>query len=132
MGSDVRRPFFYRETAGIRITVRPAFVPEESRPAQGQWLFAYHVRIENVGGQTAQLLSRRWRIHDSTGEDSEVEGEGVIGKQPVLRPGGVHEYRSYCVLKSPAGHMEGEYRFVRADGTTFTAQIPRFVLGVEA
>ena len=124
------RPFFYRETAGIRITVRPAFVADQSRPSFGQFVFAYRVRIENVGAQAAQLVSRRWLIHDSIGEDSAVEGEGVVGEQPVVRPGSVHEYRSYCVLKSPSGHMEGAYRFVRADGTTFEALIPRFLLEV--
>jgi ApaG protein len=124
------RPFFYRETAGIRITVRPAFLADQSRPSFGQFVFAYRVRIENVGTQAAQLVSRRWDIHDSIGEDSQVEGEGVVGEQPVIRPGGVHEYRSFCVLKSPNGHMEGWYRFVRADGTTFEAQIPRFLLRV--
>jgi ApaG protein len=124
------RPFFYRETAGIRITVRPAFLAEQSRPSFGQFVFSYRVRIENVGAQPAQLVTRRWDIHDSIGEDSHLEGEGVVGEQPVIRPGGVHEYRSFCVLKSPNGHMEGWYRFVRADGTTFEAQIPRFLLRV--
>ena len=122
------RPFFYRETSGIRITVRPSFLAEQSRPSFGRFVFAYHVRIENVGSQPAQLVSRRWEIHDSIGEDSTVEGEGVVGEQPVVRPGGVHEYSSYCVLKSPEGHMEGAYRFVRADGTTFEALVPRFLL----
>ena len=126
-----QRRFFYRETAGIRITVRPTFLPEQSRPSFGQFVFANRVRIENVGSQAAQLVSRRWDIHDSVGEDSQVEGEGVFGEQPVIRPGGVHEYRSYCVLKSPSGHMEGAYRFVRADGTVFEAVIPRFLLQVE-
>ena len=127
-----RRRFFYRETAGIRITVRPSFLPDQSRPGLGHWIFAYHVRIENVGAQSAQLLSRRWRIHDSVGEDTHVQGEGVVGEQPVIRAGGVHEYRSFCVLKSPSGHMEGEYHFVRADGTRFSATIPRFLLEIEA
>ena len=126
-----RRPFYYRETEGIRITVRPSFLPDQSRPTFGQFVFAYRVRIENVGSQAAQLVSRRWNIHDSVGEDSHLEGEGVVGEQPVVRPGGVHEYRSFCVLKSPNGHMEGAYRFVRADGTVFEAQIPRFLLRVE-
>ncbi len=123
-----RRPFFYRETAGIRITVRPVYLREQSRPYAAQYVFAYHVRIENVGAQAAQLLSRRWQIHDDIGEDTEVEGEGVVGEQPLIAPGGVHEYRSFCVLKSPSGAMEGQYRFVRADGSRFEALIPRFVL----
>jgi len=126
------RAFYYSETAGIRVTVRPTFVADHSRPSQGKWMFAYRVRIENVGGQAAQLLTRHWFIHDSTGEDTEVKGDGVVGEQPVIRPGGVHEYQSFCVLKSPSGHMEGEYGFVRDDGTSFTVRIPRFLLGIES
>jgi ApaG protein len=126
------RQFFYRETEGIRITVRPVYLSAESKPAQRHYVFAYFVRVENVGSQPARLLSRRWRIHDSIGHDSEVEGEGVVGEQPVIGPGRVHEYQSFCILKSPSGHMEGEYHFVRADGTTFDAAIPRFVLATDA
>jgi ApaG protein len=120
--------FFYRITDGIRVTVRPVYLPEQSIPEQQQYVFAYYVRIENVGAQSAQLLSRRWRIHDSIGEDTEVAGDGVVGEQPLLVPGAVHEYQSFCVLKSPNGFMEGEYRFVRADSTRFDAAIPRFTL----
>ena len=125
------RAFFYRETEGIRITVRPRYVPEQSRPSQRHFVFAYYVRIENVSQETAQLVSRRWLIHDSVGRDTEVEGEGVVGEQPVLAPGRVHEYQSFCVLQSGNGHMEGSYRFVRADGSAFEAQIPRFILDAE-
>jgi ApaG protein len=127
----VPRAFFYRETEGIRITVRPRYVPEQSRPSQRHFVFAYNVRIENVSQETAQLVSRRWLIHDSVGRDTEVEGEGVVGEQPVLAPGRVHEYQSFCVLQSGSGHMEGSYRFVRADGSAFEAQIPRFILDAE-
>lgn len=123
-------------TAGIRITVRPAFLTMHSRPAAGHYVFAYAVRIENVSAIQVQLTHRQWRIHDDTrgGEDQEVQGEGVVGEQPVLRPGAVYEYRSYCVLKGPSGAMEGSYRFERADGTAFAARIPRFALdaGAEA
>ena len=124
-------PFFYRETSGIRITVRPAYLREQSRPAERQYVFVYHVRVENVSGRTAQLMSRRWMIHDAIGEDTEVEGDGVVGEQPVIAPGGIHEYRSFCVLKSPNGYMEGHYRFVRTDGSSFEALIPRFALSAE-
>lgn len=124
-------PFYYRQTDGIRITVRPSYVPEQSQPSLRQYVFAYQVRIENVGGDTAQLLSRRWLIHDSAGQDTEVVGDGVVGQQPVIAPGRVHEYQSFCVLKSPVGSMEGHYRFVRQDGTTFDAKIPRFALAMD-
>jgi ApaG protein len=125
------RPFFHRQTEGIRVTVRPAYLRDQSRPGAAQYVFAYHVRIENVGEQSAQLLTRRWEIHDESGEDTEVEGEGVVGEQPVIAPGRVHEYRSFCVLKSPRGWMEGRYRFVRADGSRFEALIPRFQLAAD-
>ena len=122
------RSFFYRETDLIRVTVRPAYLREHSEPAQGHYVFAYYVRIENVGALQAQLLTRRWLIHDSIGEDTEVLGEGVVGDQPVIAPGGVHEYQSFCVLKSGEGFMEGHYGFLRQDGASFEAAIPRFIL----
>ncbi|MGZ8379311.1 MAG: Co2+/Mg2+ efflux protein ApaG [Gemmatirosa sp.] len=125
------RPFFHRQTEGIRVTVRPSYLRDQSRPSAAQYVFAYHVRIENVGDQSAQLLTRRWQIHDEGGEDTEVEGEGVVGEQPAIAPGRVHEYRSFCVLKSPRGWMEGRYRFVRADGSRFEALIPRFQLAAD-
>lgn len=124
------RPFYYRESEGIRITVRPLFLRDQSHPSHRHYVFAYFVRIENIGDQPVQLLSRRWLIHDSAGTDAEVEGDGVVGEQPVLAPGRIHEYQSFCVLKSGSGHMEGEYRFVRADGTRFSATIPRFQLSL--
>jgi ApaG protein len=121
-------PFYYRLTDGIRISVRPVYLPERSNPLRHHYVFVYFVRIENVGAQTVQLRSRRWFIHDSSGEDTVVEGEGVVGEQPILPRGQVHEYQSYCVLKSTSGFMEGEYYFRRDDGTTFPAGIPRFQL----
>lgn len=121
-------PFYYRESEGIRITVRPAFVPAHSRQEEDQYVFAYHVRIENIGPLPVQLLTRRWLIHDSIGEVTEVEGEGVVGEQPLIGPGRVHEYQSFAILKSAKGWMEGEYGFERPDGTRFAAQIPRFEL----
>lgn len=120
--------FFYRLTHGIRVTVRPLFVPERSDAARRRFVFAYFVRLENVSEQRAQLLSRRWLVHDNAGEDTVVEGEGVVGEQPVIEPGQVHEYQSFCVLKSRHGYMEGYFHFERADGSEFDAQIPRFLL----
>ena len=122
---------FTSQTEGIRITVRPEYLAEQSRPSQRHFVFAYRVRIENVGQQASQLVTRHWHIHDSVGRDTEVEGEGVVGEQPVISPGKVHEYQSFCVLQSGSGHMEGTYRFVRADGTSFDALIPRFILDAE-
>jgi len=122
------RTFYYRETHGVRVTVRPRYLADQSMPVAGRYVFAYSVRIENVGEQLVQLLRRRWLIHDDVGEDLEVAGEGVVGEQPALPPGTVHEYASFCVLKSPTGFMEGHYTFVRGDGSRFRALIPRFTL----
>ena len=127
-------PFFYRMSNGIRITVRPVYLKDQSDPAAQHYVFAYFIRVENVGDRPAQLLSRRWLIHDDIGEDTEVVGDGVVGEQPVIRPSRVHEYQSFCVLKSGEGYMEGEYSFVRptkeehGEGEHFSAEIPRFTL----
>ena len=120
--------WYERETEGIRVAVRPAFSLARSEPAEGTYVFSYLVRVQNVGGDPAQLILRHWHIHDAAGEDSEVEGEGVVGEQPVLRPDEGHEYRSFCVLRSPLGYMEGHYTFQRSDGTRFRVSIPRFKL----
>ena len=112
------------------MTVRPTYLPEQSRPHARHYVFAYYVRIENVGKQPAQLLSRRGRIHDSIGEDSEVEGEGVIGEQPVLPPGTYYDYNSFCHLKTAVGTMHGEYTMVTPSGETFDARIAPFTLAV--
>ena len=126
------QPFYYRESEGIRITVRPVYLSEQSEPSARHYVFAYFVRIENVGAVTATLMSRRWLIHDSAGDDTEVEGEGVVGEQPTIVPGDVHEYQSFCILKSGEGFMEGHYNFTRADSTHFRAEIPRFILSASA
>ena len=125
-----RPPFFYKITSGIRISVRPAYLRERSNPLLEQYVFAYDIRIENVADQAAQLRTRRWLIHDDAVGDTVVEGEGVVGEQPHLMPGQVHEYRSFCVLKAQSGWMEGVYRFVRDDNSTFEAVIPRFTLAL--
>jgi len=124
--------FYYRESFGIRISVRPSYLRNQSEPSARHYVFAYLVRIENVGAQAAQLVSRRWFIHDSGGENTEVKGEGVVGEQPTVEPGAVHEYQSFCILKSGEGYMEGHYDFVRADESVFQAEIPRFVLSASA
>ena len=127
-------PFFYRMSNGIRITVKPVYLRDQSDPATQHYVFAYFVRVENVGDRPAQLLSRRWLIHDDIGEDMEIVGDGVVGEQPLIPPARVHEYQSFCVLKSGEGFMEGQYFFVRAagageaEGEQFAADIPRFTL----
>jgi ApaG protein len=124
---------FYRMTENMRITVQPRYAPEYSDAGEPRHVFVYHIRIENVGDRTAQLRWRHWDIHDDgQAEDTEVEGEGVVGEQPVLEPGGVHEYESFCVLRGTRGWMEGWYEFKRPDGGKFRADIPRFELDAGA
>jgi ApaG protein len=115
-------------TNGIRISVRPVLAPEHSDPAKPRYVFVYFIRIENLGDRTAQLMWRHWDIHDDLAGDTEVEGEGVIGEQPILAPGEVHEYNSFCILRGRSGHMEGWYEFRASDGSTFRADVPRFLL----
>lgn len=130
--STVPPAFYYKESFGIRISVRPSYLKTQSEPSARHYVFAYFVRIENVGAQSATLVSRRWLIHDGNGDDTEVKGEGVVGEQPSIGPGQVHEYQSFCILKSGEGYMEGHYDFVRADQSVFQAVIPRFVLSASA
>jgi ApaG protein len=123
---------FYRMTEGIRITVYPSYVPAQSDPDAARFVFSYRIRIENVGPKAAQLVWRHWYIHDPVAGDQEVSGEGVIGQKPVIQPGGVHEYSSFCVLQGPEGSMEGSYEFLRAGGVSFRAAIPRFLLRMDS
>lgn len=119
---------YEKATEGIRVRVRPRYSLADSDPSDGTFVFSYQVNVANEGSEAAQLLFRHWRIHDSATGDSIVDGEGVIGQQPFLAPGDSHEYRSYCVLHSPAGYMEGYYTFARPDGNEFRVEIPRFQL----
>jgi ApaG protein len=113
-------------TQTIRVTVRSRFLPEQS--SSGRWAFAYTVRIENTGSVTAQLRSRHWIITDGNGKREEVRGDGVVGNQPVLRPGEKFEYTSGAVLQTPHGSMQGTYRMVLEDGRQFDAEIAPFPL----
>ncbi len=115
-------------TEGIRVSVRPSFSFPHSEPEDGRFVFTYQVEMENQSEEAAQLLFRHWFIHDSEGEDSEVDGEGVVGLQPTLAPGKSHVYQSFCVLRSPVGFMEGYYTFVRPTGEEFRVRVPRFDL----
>ncbi|HEY0840534.1 MAG TPA: Co2+/Mg2+ efflux protein ApaG [Vulgatibacter sp.] len=115
-------------TEGIRVTVRPAFWEERTSAANGLFAFTYTVRISNVGDQPVQLLRRRWVITDGAGNVQEVEGDGVVGKQPHLSPGETFEYTSWVPLPTPIGTMKGEVLMVRPNGVSFAAQVAEFVL----
>ena len=124
------RPNETTTTDGIRVHVRTLFLPDRSSPREGQYLFAYTIKITNVGEETAQLLGRHWIITDADGEVKEVRGPGVVGDQPVLEPGMSYEYTSYCPLKTNVGAMQGSYTMVRPGGELFEARIAPFTLAV--
>ena len=110
------------------VSVEPAFLPDESDVHQGVWAYSYTVRIRNSGNRAAQLIARHWVITDETGRTEEVRGLGVVGQQPLLRPGEVFEYTSWTRLRTPGGSMRGSYLCVAEDGTQFDAPIPEFAL----
>jgi len=116
------------ETRGVMVRVSVSFLPEQSEPAAGRWFWAYHIRLENGGEQEVQLLTRRWVITDGRGARHSVEGEGVVGEQPVIAPGQSYDYVSGCPLDTPTGAMEGSYQMIGADGEIFNVRIPRFQL----
>lgn len=113
---------------GVRVEVESLFLPEQSDVAEDRYVFAYHIVITNQSEHTVQLVRRHWLIHDDSGRLREVEGEGVIGEQPVLEPGGQHEYTSGAVLESPSGTMKGSYEMHRDDGNVVKVTIPEFQL----
>lgn len=119
----------YSETTrAITIMVEPIYLEEQSVPDEDHYVWAYHVRIENNGQETVQLLTRHWRIMDETGNVQEVRGDGVVGEQPVLIPGDAYEYTSGTPLGTPSGIMGGSYHMQNADGDEFDVTVPSFSL----
>lgn len=112
----------------MTVMVAVSFLPEQSEPAKGRWFWAYHVRIENGSPNAVQLISREWSISDGRGGRHEVQGEGVVGEQPVIEPGGSFDYVSGCPLNTPTGSMEGKYHMLGSDGGSFAVAIPHFPL----
>jgi len=112
------------------LTVRAAvsYLPEQSAPEQGRWFWSYHVRIENGGERTVQLLERYWKIVDGRGNVHEVRGQGVVGEMPVITPGDSYDYVSGCPLETSAGTMSGHYVLVDEEGDSVRAEIPEFAL----
>lgn len=119
----------YSETTrSITIEVEPRYLDAQSAPEDDHYVWAYHVRIENNGNETVQLLTRYWRITDSKGNVQEVRGDGVVGEQPVLDPGESFEYTSGTPLPTPSGIMVGTYQMISESGTRFDAKVPAFSL----
>ena len=117
-------------THEITVAARATFVPEQSDPDRGRYVFGYTVTITNTGTVAAQLISRHWIITDAAGKVQEVRGQGVIGEQPLLRPGQSFEYTSGTMIATPVGTMRGSYQMIAQDGEQFDAPIPEFTLSM--
>lgn len=115
-------------TRGIRISVEPDFLEDESEPSDDHYVWAYTVRIDNASEEIVTLASRVWHITDADGQTVTVQGDGVVGEQPTLRPGDAFEYTSGCPLGTPSGLMHGTYAMVTEGGEHFQAQVPAFSL----
>lgn len=119
---------YARTTRSITVTVEPFYLDDQSVPEENHFVWAYHVRIENHGEQTVQLLTRFWRITDSLGNVQEVRGDGVVGEQPILNPGDSFEYTSGTPLPTPSGIMVGAYQMLAQSGERFDVDVPAFSL----
>ena len=114
----------------IIVSAYPQYVADQSDSERDHYLFAYTIRITNSGTVAAQLISRHWIITDGELRVEEVRGLGVVGEQPLIRPGETYEYSSGCQLETPVGTMRGNYQMVAEDGTSFEAKIPEFTLSI--
>jgi ApaG protein len=119
---------YERETRSIRVGVKPAYLDDQSDPADDRYVWSYTVSIENRGREPVQLMSRYWNITDAAGRVHEVRGPGVVGAQPVIAPGESFEYTSGCPLETASGVMSGRYQMKAASGEAFEAEIPAFLL----
>ena len=115
-------------TRGVRITVNPVYLDSQSEPERNHFVWAYQVKIVNEGDETVQLLTRHWKITDGRGQLQEVQGPGVVGEQPVLKPGEAFEYTSGTPLSTPSGIMAGTYQMQAESGEMFDAVVPAFSL----
>ena len=121
--------FGYAETTnGVTVRVQPHFSEDDSDPADNHWLWHYHIRVENAGKQTVQLVDRHWIITDARGQRQEIKGDGVVGVQPIIETGDSYDYVSACPLETPSGMMQGSFGMLLADGRRFAAAIPAFDL----
>ena len=119
---------FTKTTRDIKITAVPHFLPEHSEPDENHYVWAYTIQLENYGEEPVQLLNRHWKITDAQGLTQEVRGAGVIGEQPVLKPGEVFRYTSGTALGTASGVMLGEYEMVNPSGEHFEVEVPAFSL----
>jgi ApaG protein len=119
---------YHQTTNSITVTVTPVYLEDQSSPSEAHYVWAYQVKIENNGTRTVQLRTRVWSITDASGHTQEVRGPGVVGEQPVLRPGESFEYTSGTSLKTPSGMMVGSYGMESEEGTRFDVSVPAFSL----
>ncbi|ARJ64959.1 Protein ApaG [Magnetospirillum sp. XM-1] len=119
---------YSQTTRDIEVTVKPFYLDDQSSPGDNHFVWAYRVRIVNKGSRTVQLMRRHWVITDAIGRVQEVKGPGVVGEQPVLRPGDAYEYTSGTPLPTPSGIMVGTYEMEDEDGSAFDIAIPAFSL----
>ena len=119
---------YKKTTRAIQVTVEPSFVEAESSPDEGQYFWAYKVEISNLGEEIVRLRARHWQITDANGRIEEVRGAGVVGKQPVLKPGESFAYTSGCPLSTSSGIMVGTYQMQNERGELFSIAIPAFSL----
>jgi ApaG protein len=115
-------------TNSIRVSVKPVYLEDQSSPDDNHFVWAYQVRIENLGQETVQLINRYWQITDSMGRVQEVRGSGVVGEQPTLHPGEAFEYTSGTPLPTPSGIMVGTYEMKAPNGRLFNVAVPAFSL----
>jgi ApaG protein len=121
-------PAYQATTRGIVVRVTPAFLPGQSDPDRGRWVWSYTIEIENHGSETVQLVSRRWLITDGLNRTETVAGAGVVGEQPRLKPREAFRYTSSCPLGTPSGDMRGAYQMLTDDGEAFEVEVPAFSL----
>lgn len=121
-------PRYSEVTHQVRVTVVPEALKEQSDPGDGRFVFAYHIELENLGHEPVQLVSRHWRIFSGEVQTADVIGEGVVGMQPRLMPGGRFQYQSSAIINEAIGSMSGTYTFQTDEGRSFDVLIPQFDL----
>lgn len=121
-------PSYTTTSQNVRVTVFPIYLDTQSAPDENHYLWAYHVRIENMGALPVQLRNRHWEITDGFGRTQVVKGAGVVGEQPLIQPGEIYEYTSGTPLTTPSGIMVGHYSMSRNDGEMFCVDVPAFSL----
>ena len=114
----------------IIVETLPQYIEVQSSPDDNRYIFAYTITITNAGSVSATLLSRHWLITDSNGKVQEVQGDGVVGEQPYLKPGEVFRYTSGAILETSVGVMQGKYTMISDEGISFDARIPKFTLSI--